>query len=98
MTPEDFSTGEVGRALQRIEGDLREVKTDIKGMGLVYVTRAEYDVREQAIDRELKGVRAALDKGIEELKAARPMWWQVAPFLVAAMSLAIVLIEKLATH
>ena len=99
LTPaesEGFTMGEAGRALVRIEGDVREVKAEIKTMSGTYVTRAEYDVREQSLNREITGIRAALDSGIADLKSQRPMWWQVAPFIIAAMSLTVVLIPLIA--
>ena len=65
-------------------------------MSGTYVTRAEYDVREPALNHDITGIRAALDSGIAELKSQHPMWWQVAPFIIAAMSLAVVLTPLIA--
>jgi hypothetical protein len=71
-TPDEDSVtlGEVGRAVVRIEQDLREVKGDVKAMPGQFVLRSEYDARNESVDAGLGDIKQAL----ERRSAALPTW------------------------
>lgn len=86
---------ELGRAVARIELDLREIKVDLKNQGQNYVARGEFEAWRTAIDREVKGIKDSIDKAITELKAARPAWWQVAPIITSVIAVVVVVFPSL---
>lgn len=86
--PDQMTQGELGRAIGRIEEDVREVKRDLKSQQQQYVTRSEYETRMTALDRELVGLRSSVSAGFAEVKAdlknSRPSWWVVAALLISS--------------
>ena len=82
MTDEPWSASELGRTVERIELDIREIKTDVKHQSAVYVTRGEYEAWRTGIDREVRDIKTALTDGLAgiraDLKSSTPQWWVMA--------------------
>lgn len=91
-----YSPAELGRAVERIELDIREIKADIKGQQAVYVTRGEYEAWRQGIDREVRDIKAALSDGLNgiraDLKSSTPQWWVIAALGCSALALVVTII------
>jgi len=85
---EDWTLGEVGRALVRVEADLREVKGDMKKLGQIYVTRVEHEQTRNEIREDIKDIK-------NSIAASRAPWWQVSSLVVGAAGLAISLVVLL---
>lgn len=93
--------GEIGRAVLRVEGDVRDLRAEVKQQTATYVTRAEYAERNRAIDRETVAIReegrttrAELQAGFAELKAQRAPWWVLLSSGLALLSMLFLVIEK----
>lgn len=74
--PEDWSNGEIVRTLNRIEEDVKSLRTDVTGLVAGFLPRAEFDVWAKSRDRE-----------IADLKAARAPWWSWATVGIALVML-----------
>jgi len=89
--PDPYSPAELGRAVERIELDIREIKNDVKQQDRIYVTRGEYEAWRTGIDREVSSIKTALATGIEsirnDLKSSTPQWWVMLALGVSALSL-----------
>jgi hypothetical protein len=76
--PDEYSASEFGRAVERIELDIREIKTDVKQQGQNFVTRLEFDAWRQGIGREVGDLKAATssvqDAVTTGLNALRAEW------------------------
>lgn len=89
---------ELGRAIERIELDTREIKQDLKEQSKNYVTRGEFEAWRTGLDREVVGIKDSLKDGlteikksIGEIKSARPSWLQVTPIIISAILAALVI-------
>ena len=107
MADNDWSASELGRAVERIELDCREIKTDLKGQQALYVTRGEHEAWRQGIDREVRDIKALatglsqqLDAGLTsirtEIRNSTPQWWVIAALIVSGLGVAVTLILALA--
>lgn len=67
---EPMSQGELGRAVERIELDIREIKTDVKQQAAVYVTRGEFEAWKQGVDREVRDTKGAATTAQQALTTA----------------------------
>jgi hypothetical protein len=79
---DSVTLGEVGRAVVRIEQDLREVKGDVKAMPGQFVLRSEYDTRNKSVDGILTDIKQAL----ERRTAALPTWLASIAAVAAALA------------
>ena len=95
---DDMSPGEVGRTIARVEEDVREIKTDLKAAAAQYVTRAEYDVRLTALDREVVSLKQSLAAGLteikDEIKSSRPHWWVVAALVISSAAVVMPILTR----
>lgn len=93
MTDPAWQPAEIVRAVERIELDIREIKTDVKQQGAVYVTRGEFEAWRQGIDREVRDIKVALSDGITgiraDLKHQTPQWWVIAALGCSVLSLVV---------
>lgn len=98
--PDEWSASELGRAVERIELDCREIKTDLKGQQALYVTRGEHEAWRQGIDREVRDLKAMvtglgsqIDAGLQSIRAeirqASPQWWVIAALGVSGLGVLI---------
>lgn len=69
MTTDPYSASELGRAVERIELDIREIKADVKQQAAVYVTRGEYEAWRQGLDREVRDLKSATTSAQEATTA-----------------------------
>lgn len=85
-----YSPGELGRAVERIELDIREIKTDLKSQGTAFITRGEFEAWRTGIDREVRDMKQSIADGLADIKAdlkhSTPQWWVIAALGVAALS------------
>lgn len=106
--PDSWTPPELGRAVERIELDVREIKTDIRQQGQQYVTRSEFETWRVSNDRELRDIKSGQTTNAEEnrtafaelraeLKSSSPPWWQIATGGIGAVTLIVLLAEKVAT-
>lgn len=70
MDDGSITSGEMGRAVVRIEQDIREVKSDVKALPNQFVPRTEYEARNLAVDAVLTDIK----KVIESRAAMWPTW------------------------
>jgi uncharacterized protein YhaN len=105
--PDEYSASELGRAVERIELDIREIKTDVKQQAAIYVTRGEYEAWRQGIDREVRDIKTSLADGLTAIRGdlktqasamqqQTPQWWVIAALIVSALGVGITLILALA--
>ena len=107
MSEPNWSASELGRAVERIELDCREIKTDLKQQAAVFVTRGEYEAWRQGIDREVRDIKTMvtslgdqLDGGLksirDEIRNSSPQWWVIAALGVSGVGVLITLVLALA--
>lgn len=96
MPTDDYTNAEIVRSLQRIESGLEGLESEVKAQRSDLVTRSEWGLRKEAIDREQRRIWAAIDD-VKATAAARSVpWTSVAAILVALASLAVTAIPALA--
>lgn len=85
-----YTPPELGRAVERIELDIREIKQDVKAQGAVYITRGEYEAWRVGMDREVRDIKTALTNGLHDirtdLKSSTPQWWVMLALGISALS------------
>lgn len=99
--PEDaetYSQAEIVRLLQRLDKNVDTLSTDLKRLEVNYVTRAEWSMRTQYVDRELKALKDA-DRASAPAKVSG---WTIAAVVVSALvgvgsllSVAVLLVQNL---
>ncbi|WP_183092898.1 hypothetical protein [Nocardioides stalactiti] len=100
---EPYSPPELGRAVERIELDIREIKNDVKSQSTVFVTRGEFEAWRLSNDREVRDIKAALAEGLaamrtdlggirQDLKNSSPQWWVIAALGCSGVGLMVSLI------
>lgn len=91
-----WSPGELGRAVERIELDIREIKSDVKNQSAVYVTRGEFEAWRTGNDREVRDIKQALADGLTairaDLKHQSPQWWVIAALGVSGVGLVVTIL------
>ena len=95
---ESYSQAEIVRLLKRLDKNVDELGTDLKRLKANYVSRAEWDMRTQFVDRELRDVKAS----VAATQPVRVSGWVIAGFIVSALvgtgsliGLSVVLIQNL---
>lgn len=104
---DELTPGEIGRTLNRLETAITTLTVDMKTgftgvqdrmelMRSEFVHRTEYDVRNEALDREIVQIResvkagvAGVEKKVDAIDSRRPQWTAVGAFVVAAAGLAL---------
>lgn len=91
MTDDDITLGELARRIESMDKKLDGIRADA-------VLRVEYDARMTALDREVRDLKSdvAVLRGEmrAETKESRPSWWTLAPIALAAVTLAVLLIQS----
>lgn len=101
MTGDDeYSNAELSRAVQRIEADVHEIKTDVKAQAAVYATKEYVSEVKDGLGREIRDLRVDQQRmedsqrRLEESK--RVPWPHILSALVATIALGIALIQIIA--
>ncbi len=83
-TDDDWTHGEIARALTRIEQSVTELRGTVGGLSAGFLPRGEWEMWAKSRDRE-----------IAELKAGRAPWWTWATVALAALSLLVAIVPRL---
>ncbi len=78
---ESYSQAEIVRLLKRLDRNVDELSADLKRLEANYVTRAEWEMRTQFVDREIRDLKAA-DAASAPVKVSG---WLIAGFAVSAI-------------
>lgn len=81
---DDWSTGEIVRAIKGLQGTVDRMDSKLDGLSIGFLPRSEWSLWAESRDREIR-----------DLKAARAPWWTWAAVLIAAASLLLNLIPRL---
>lgn len=73
---ESYSQAEIVRLLKRLDKNVDELSSDLKRLEANYVTRAEWEMRTQFVDREIRDLKAA-DSAAKPVKVSG---WVIAGF------------------
>lgn len=84
---DEWTHGEIARALTRIEGDLKALGTKVDGLAVGFVSRGEWVVWSETRDREIKS-----------LKDARAPWWSVVPIIISVVSVLVAIVVAIASY
>ena len=79
---ESYSQAEIVRLLKRLDKNVDELGTDLKRLEANYVTRAEWEMRTQFVDREIRDLKAA-DSAAKPVKVSG---WVIAGIGVSALA------------
>ena len=79
---ESYTQAEIVRLLKRLDKNVGELGTDLKRLEANYVTRAEWEMRTQFVDREIRDLKAA-DTAAKPVKVSG---WVIAGFAVSGLA------------
>lgn len=78
---ESYSQAEIVRLLKRLDRNVDELGTDLKRLEANYVTRAEWEMRTQFVDREIRDLKAA-DNASKPVKISG---WQIVGIVIGGL-------------
>jgi hypothetical protein len=97
---DEYSNAELSRAVQRIEADVHEIKTDVKAQAAIYATKEYVAEVKDSLGREIRDIRVDQQRmedsqrRLEESK--RIPWPHIVSALVATIAFAVALMQIIA--
>jgi len=86
--PDDYTTAELTRAIQRIEKGVEEIRSDVRSQAQVYATKEHVAEVKESLGREIRDIKV-------DMQSRRTPWPQVMSAIVALVALAVVLVQAL---
>lgn len=71
MAPDEISTGELGRRMDEVRADVRELLNKFNDLDTKFVPRAELDERHRLIDMQVNSLEVATAANHREIAAVR---------------------------